>query len=105
MYTRIKELADSAVALQNKINMEAALRKISGICEMALNPLADGVLHDYRAPEDNPVVVDGDLTEASLAAVTSEVLASGEKLSIAPTQISFPESKGAKSMTKKAAKK
>ncbi len=34
MYTRIKELADSAVALQNKINMEAALREISGICYM-----------------------------------------------------------------------
>ncbi len=58
MYTRIKELADSAVALQNKINMEAALREISGICDMELNPLADGVVHDYQAPEGNPVVLD-----------------------------------------------
>lgn len=47
MYTRIKELADSAVALQNKINMEAALREISGICDIvasesaALDPVGD----------------------------------------------------------------
>ncbi len=33
MYQRIKKLADEAVALQNKLQMEAALREISALCD------------------------------------------------------------------------
>jgi len=40
MYTRIKELADSAVALQNKLNMEAALREIGSLCNMMLDSVS-----------------------------------------------------------------
>jgi len=34
MYTKIKQLADEAIALQNKDRMDAALREISDICGM-----------------------------------------------------------------------
>lgn len=33
MYLKIKQLADEAIALQNKIQMDAALREISAMCE------------------------------------------------------------------------
>jgi len=33
MYEKIKQLADEAVALQNKNRMDAVLRAISGLCE------------------------------------------------------------------------
>jgi hypothetical protein len=47
MYTKIKQLADDAIALQNKDRMDAALREISEVCycahESALNDLiSDG---------------------------------------------------------------
>ena len=35
MYQEIKRLADEAIALQNKLQMESALRTISSICEGA----------------------------------------------------------------------
>lgn len=35
MYERIKQLADEAVALQNKARMEEVLREISGMCATA----------------------------------------------------------------------
>ena len=35
MYTQIKQLADEALALQNKDRMDAALRKISAACASA----------------------------------------------------------------------
>lgn len=48
MYEQIKQLAEEALALQNKDRMEAALRKISALCghageqqpAPALNPFA-----------------------------------------------------------------
>ena len=33
MYKQIKQLADDAIALQNKDQMDAALREISAMCE------------------------------------------------------------------------
>jgi hypothetical protein len=35
MHQEIKKLADEALALQNKNQMEAALREISALCELA----------------------------------------------------------------------
>lgn len=35
MYDQIKQLADEALALQNKDSMDAALRKISVLCAQA----------------------------------------------------------------------
>jgi hypothetical protein len=35
MYAKIKDLADEAIALQNKDRMDAALREISGLCASA----------------------------------------------------------------------
>ena len=35
MYQQIKQLADDALALQNKDSMDAALRKISALCDQA----------------------------------------------------------------------
>jgi hypothetical protein len=46
MYTKIKQLADEAIALQNKDRMDAALREISALCGET-----DEVLH-YRDPEE-----------------------------------------------------
>ena len=35
MYKQIKQLADDALALQNKDSMDAALRKVSAMCDQA----------------------------------------------------------------------
>lgn len=37
MYEGIKQLADEAIVLQNKLQMEAALRNISEICTQAMD--------------------------------------------------------------------
>ncbi len=42
MYANIKELADKAIALQNKNGMEAALRDISVMCVVP-KPEADAI--------------------------------------------------------------
>ncbi|MGZ5799289.1 MAG: hypothetical protein ACXWJZ_01490 [Burkholderiaceae bacterium] len=78
MYSRIKQLADEALAIQNKDKMDAALREISAICDMPdeTNYLLDsaenakhlgnsisqlgekiGVMYDYNAPEENPILL------------------------------------------------
>ena len=45
MYQEIKKLADEALALQNKLQMENALRTISSICEGA--PVVYGTAKSY----------------------------------------------------------
>ena len=105
MYTGIKELADSAVALQNKINMEAALREIGSLCNMMLDSVSLASAPIADAGVDLARVKTGDLTEASLEAATAEALASGEKLSFVPTHIAFQVGDGAKPKAKKATKK
>jgi hypothetical protein len=42
MYQEIKRLADEAIALQNKLQMEAALRQISALCVPGAVMLVDG---------------------------------------------------------------
>lgn len=54
MYQRIKQLADEAVALQNKLRMEAALREISAICDVEVIP-----------PEKAPKAMDAEQFEAA----------------------------------------
>lgn len=49
MYERIKQLADEAVALQNKTRMEEVLREISGMCAHARRPLDLGE-YEYGFP-------------------------------------------------------
>lgn len=45
MYQKIKQLADEAVALQNKDRMDAALREISAMCDPeVLRQLADSAM-------------------------------------------------------------
>lgn len=51
MYERIKQLADEAVALQNKARMEEVLREISGMCAHARRPLDLGT-YEYGFPPD-----------------------------------------------------
>jgi hypothetical protein len=43
MYQKIKEMADAAVKLQNKLFMESTLREISAACESAMTPEPEAV--------------------------------------------------------------
>lgn len=50
MLEKIKRLADEAVALQNKLRMEAALREISALCAAVKKDSGDGYVHDTFQP-------------------------------------------------------
>ena len=73
MHEQIKQLADDALALQNKDRMEAALREISALCDQAAEQQPD-------APS---------LSQASLEDVCRDVLASGEDIKLRPTEATF----------------
>ena len=47
MYQQIKQLADEALALQNKDRMDAALREISALCKLKTDP--NGAIDDSLA--------------------------------------------------------
>jgi hypothetical protein len=55
MYQQIKQLADDALALQNKDRMDAALRQISAMCDMAAEqqPEQPNDEQDAEQPADN----------------------------------------------------
>ena len=57
MYQRIKQLADDAIALQNKNSMDAALREISGMCDpsgMTADQFEAAELAQHRHRNDPP---------------------------------------------------
>lgn len=45
MYQKIKELADEALALQNKVRMDAVLREISALCEARHQSICEQLTH------------------------------------------------------------
>jgi len=63
MYTKIKQLADGAIALQNKDRMDAALREISAMCADAYAyPCAlDDLLSTGSGITSTSVNVDGEI--------------------------------------------
>ena len=70
MYAKIKELADEAIALQNKNRMDEVLRYISAICAPGAVMLVDGQYKTAVPPpvdigtiSPNPVVLDGPVGE------------------------------------------
>lgn len=60
MYQQIKQLADEALALQNKDRMDAALRDISALCNQAAGkqPEQHGDEHTSQHPAAADVAVD-----------------------------------------------
>jgi hypothetical protein len=67
MYAKIKQLADEALALQNKTRMDAVLREISGMCE---NPPEAVEVSGVPAPavdNDKTGVADGANSPAAKA--------------------------------------
>ena len=57
MYAKIKELADEAIALQNKNRMDEVLRYISEICAPNAVMLVDGQYRTEVPPPADPAAV------------------------------------------------
>jgi hypothetical protein len=76
MYERIKQLADEAIALQNKQVMDVTLRDISAICATAMSMSAEqfeaDALATHREVRANPAVMES-------AAKLKEVVAPAAK--------------------------
>ena len=51
MLKQIKALADAAIALQNKVQMEVALREISALCDGPAKPAIASVAPAQSEPE------------------------------------------------------
>ena len=62
MYQQIKQLADEALAQQNKDRMDAALRGISALCDQAAEqqPEQHGTVQAYQQPA---AAADADIPE------------------------------------------
>jgi hypothetical protein len=79
MYKEIQRLAEEALALQNKDRMDAALRQISALCDQAAEQQPDA----------------SSLSKASLEDLCRDVLASGEDITLRPTEATFKVDAGA----------
>jgi hypothetical protein len=79
MYKEIQRVAYDALALQYKADMAAALRKISALCNHAAEQQPD-------APS---------LSQASLGDMCRDILASGEDITLHPTEATFTVDVGA----------
>ena len=54
MYQQIKQLADEALAQQNKDRMDAALRGISALCDQAAEQQPEQQERDHQEPLGEP---------------------------------------------------
>lgn len=94
MYQKIKELADEAIALQNKTRMDEVLREISGMCESRNQSICEQLknkAHEIADEMSESVVISAAPTEDEIIKKMAELTAEDNEM---PQPLVRPRKKG-----------